>query len=213
MTYNNETGEINIGTCIQCTCFFRSDSNKFYYSVSKEVSALNEYVCGPLNSKGTLCGECKDGYAAYPLSNYRCVSCNNSTSDSWVKFLSFVYLPITIGLLIILVFGISVVSSPVGVFIFYSQATTGFIHFVFVESILKVQESSTAPYEVSPPAMVLDGFYDLSNLNFFNNFIPGFCLTKHLNRLEAISLEYASALYPFVFLVLLFICIQLATCS
>ena len=207
MTYDNETGEIIAGSC--STGIFRSDSYKFYYPLPNETSALDKHVCGPLNSKGKLCGECKDGYAAYPLSTNTCVSCSDGTSISWIKFLAFVYLPITITLLIIVVFGISVVSGPVGAFIFYSQATTGYIHFVFIQSIIKAQESSTTPYEVSIPTMVLDGFYSLSNLKFLDNFIPGFCLTKHLNRLEAISLEYASALYPFVFLVLLYICIQL----
>ena len=207
MTYDNETGEINAGVC--ATGIFRSDSYKFYYPLPNEVSSLDEHVCGPLNSKGMLCGECKDSYAASPLSKLSinaCVSCSDGTSNSWIKFLAFVYLPITIGLMIIVVFGISVVSGPVSAFIFYSQATTGFI---FIGSILKAQESTTVPYEVSIPKKVVNGFYGISNLYFFNDVIPGFCLTKNLNRLEAISLEYASALYPFVFLVLLYICIQL----
>ena len=207
MTYDNETGEITAGLC--STGIFRDNSYRFYYSLPNEVTALEEHVCGPLNSQGILCGECKEGYAAYALSINACVNCKDGTTNSWVKFLAFVYLPITIGLLIIVVFGISVVSGPVGAFIFYSQATTGYIHFVFIGSALRAQESTTTPYEVSTSAMILDGFYSLSNVNFFYTFIPGFCLTKHLNRLEAISLEYASALYPFVFLVLLYICIQL----
>ena len=207
MTYDNETREITAGQCI--TGFFRRDSYRFYYSLPKEVSALDEHVCGPLYSKGMLCGECEDGFAAFPLSATECVSCSDGTSNSWIKFLAFVYLPITVSLLIIVVFGISLVSGPVGAFIFYSQATTGYFHFAFTEDIIKAQESTTTPYEVSTPTKVLDGIYSLSNLNFFNNFIPVFCLTKNLNRLEAISLEYASALYPFVFLVLLYACIQL----
>ena len=207
MTYNNETEEILAGLC--SIGIFRNDSYKFYYPLPNEVSALDKHVCGPLNSGGKLCGECKDGFAAFPLLVTQCVSCSDGTSSSWIKFLAFVYLPITISLLIIVVFGISVVSGPVSAFIFYSQATTGYIHFVFVEGVLKAQESTTTPYAVNIPMMVVDSFYSLSNLNFFNNFIPGFCLTKHLNRLEAISLEYASAMYPFAFLVLLYVCIQL----
>ena len=207
MTYDNETEEIAAGVC--SIGIFRGDSYKFYYPLPNEVSALDKHVCEPLNSKGKLCGECKDGFAAFPLLVTECVSCSDGTSNSWIKFLAFVYLPITVSLLIIVVFGISVVSGPVSAFIFYSQATTGYIHFVYVQGVLKAQESTANSYDVNTPMMVVDSFYSLSNLNFFNNFIPGFCLTKHLNRLEVFSLEYASALYPFAFLVLLYVCIQL----
>ena len=207
MTYDNETGEIKAGACLRG--FFRSDSYKFNYPLPNDMSALDEYVCAPLNRKGKICGECEDGYAVSPLLITVCANCSDGTSNSWIKFLAFVYLPITIGLLIIVVFGISVVSGPVNAFIFFSQVTTSYLHFVFIEATLKAQESTSTHFKVSTPAMVLDGFYSLTNLNFFNNFIPRFCLTKHLNRLEAISLEYASAAYLFVFLVLIYICIQL----
>ena len=33
-----------------------------YIMLPKKISRLNEYMCGPLNRKGHLCGECSDGY-------------------------------------------------------------------------------------------------------------------------------------------------------
>ena len=57
MTYNNETGEVRAGGCLNN--IFRNDfaDGLFFYPLPATVSDLNDQVCGPSNSKGLLCGE------------------------------------------------------------------------------------------------------------------------------------------------------------
>ena len=109
MTYDSETEEVGAGFCQQT--FFRIDSNRLYYPLPTEVSALNDYVCGPSNRKGLLCGECKDGFAVPPYFTANCINCT-SASNGWIKFIAVTYLPITIIFTVIVVFAISVVSGP-----------------------------------------------------------------------------------------------------
>ena len=35
----------------------------FFIQLPSNVSLLNEFMCGPLNREGQLCGKCKDGIA------------------------------------------------------------------------------------------------------------------------------------------------------
>ena len=213
MTYDNLTGAITAGACPEG--YYRCDSYKFYYQLPSKASELNEHVCGPLNSQGMLCGECRNGFAASPLYTTQCVSCSGGTDYSWVKFIAIAYLPITIALLVTVVFAVSVVSAPMNAFIFFSQVTTtGISNFLFVEYTIETQSTnnichgnSTRVYPTS--VLVLDAVYDLWNLNFFSYLFPTFCLTTFFSRLQSITLKYAMGLYPLSFIVVLYVCMEL----
>ena len=175
-------------------------------------------MCGPLNSKGTLCGECQNGFAVSPLYTTDCVSCSQGTDYSWIKFIAIAYLPITIVLLVVVVFAINIVSAPMNAFIFFSQVTTtGYSHFLFLEYTLENQGGSSIDTVcrnhvasfVKTPTFVLDALYGLWNLDFFKYVFPTFCLTTFFSRLLSITLEYAMGLYPLAFIVVLYFCIKL----
>ena len=205
MTYDNETGELRAGYCQQA--FFRDDSYKFYYPLPTEVSTLNDRVCGPSNRKGLLCGECQDSFAVPPLFTINCINCT-SASNGWIKFIAFTYVPITILFIAIIVFPISVVSGPVNSVIFFGQITTSpFLGMGLVVSVLGAQ--GTLTYSNRMSTLVVAALYDVSSLQVFRTIIPPFCLTNHLNTLQARALEYVLALYPLVVIVFLYICIRL----
>ena len=87
----------------------------------RNLSQLNDYVCGPLNRKGS---ECADGFGPSMTSfGYRCANC----TDSWYGmplFLFLEFVPITVFYLIILVFHISITPAPMPCFIMYAQIIT-----------------------------------------------------------------------------------------
>ena len=201
MTYVNETGELRAGACSQS--LLRNDFNKFYYPLPSNATDLNEAVCGPLNSKGMLCSECEDGFATSAIPFPVCVECTNS---GWLKYLAVEYLPNTIFLFAIVIFGVNVISGPVNAFIYFSQVSTAYASIAFAESILKEQGALT--YSVKPVS-VIGSFYGIWNLNFFDRFIPAFCLTKHLSHLQGIALQYAIAVYPLFLVAVLYVCIEL----
>ena len=84
MTYNNTTGSTEFGACP-----YIGHYNKTTYvddltciQLPSNVSLLNEFMCGPLNRKGELCGKCKNGYGIALYSyTLECSKCWNMVMD------------------------------------------------------------------------------------------------------------------------------------
>ena len=204
MTYVNETGEVRAGRC--SNTFFRNDSNKFYYPLPSNTSDLNDQVCGQSNSKGLLCGECQDGFAISPLTTGSCINCTG-VSYGWIKFLASTFLPSTALFVIILTFSISVVSGPINSFVYFGQVTV--FHVIDISlftSVFEPQGASTFSRRKS--TMVIAAFYDISNLNSPTP-MQAVCFASHLSRMEALALQYVTAFYPLLIVVLLYGCIEL----
>ena len=112
MTYDSVAKTTNLGACLQGN--YRNKYDKFYYSLPSNVTELNEWTCGPFNSKGLLCGECKDGFAAPPFtytSDAKCTKCTDS-SYGWAKYLTIQFLPCTVAFIVMVVFGTGIVIAP-----------------------------------------------------------------------------------------------------
>ena len=52
-------------------------------------------------------------------------------------------------------------------------------------------------------------FYGIWNLDFFQYFIPSFCISSDLTTLHTLALEYVVALYPLVLTVVIYLCIEM----
>ena len=114
------------------------------------------------------------------------------------------YLPNTIIFAIIILFAISVVSGPVNSLIFFGQITSSQllgICFTLEAHLSHLNRSSSVKNIVSV-------LYDIWNLIFFHTFIPPFCLTNRLTRLQEHALEYMLAFYPLLLIVLLYVCMS-----
>ena len=206
MTYDNDSQEVRVGECPQA--LYRKRYHKFYYPLPEEHSNLTEYTCGEFNSEGLLCGQCKDGFSVPPLGyglHLQCVSCN-STTYGWLKFFAASLLPNTIILILIVIFSISIVSGPLNAFLFFGQITTGYSGLFTTQHVLRAQGNITYSLTVS---QVMNDFYKLCNSYFIPDFIPSFCLTKHLTGLQALALDYISAAYPLLLLLVLYVCVEL----
>ena len=201
MTYVNETGELRAGACPQG--LLRNDYNKFYYPLPSNAADLNDAVCGPLNSKGILCSECRDGFGIAQLGYPKCVECTHS---GWLKYFAVEFIPNAIFLLVIVIFGVNVISGPINAFIYFSQVTTAYVNIAVAEDVLKRQ--GTLSYSVRP-VQVITSFYGVWNLRFFHEITPAFCLTEHTSYLEGVALAYIIAVFPLFLVVVLYVCIEL----
>ena len=205
MTYDETNGEVAVGRCPQAD--HRSDYHKLYYPLPQNVSDLNEYICGPFNSEGINCGYCIDGYAVAPLTydqKFQCVKCNDSNLRlGVVKYLAIQFLPSTIAFLLIAIFGVSAVTAPLNAFIIFSQFS---LPLITIENFIAGQ--GNIPYSINFRMAVM-GLYNIWNLNFFWYFIPNFCLSRNLNGLHALALDYIRAIYPMFLITIFYICIKL----
>ena len=80
MTYDNATGATEYGPCPYIahynTITIPVDPHAYYIKLPSNVSYLNEFMCGPLNREGLLCGKCKDGYGTALYSyTLKCSKC------------------------------------------------------------------------------------------------------------------------------------------
>ena len=209
MTYDNETGEVRAGACPQGN--FRSDFHMFYYPLPRDIHNLTQYMCGPFNSDGLLCGQCKEGFAVSALDyvmTFQCVRCNDGTHlYDWLKFFALTFVQLTIVLAIFVVFSINVVSGSANAFIFFGQVTTGYNSVHTIQNVLRAQDGTAYP-RVGMSSIVTE-FYDICNLHLLHYIIPNFCLSKHFTVLHMVALEYATAFYPILLLVLIYVCIWL----
>ena len=111
-TYNNDTKLVSVLDCP----YFQPNGYNFTTPgtvlLPRNLSQLNDYMCGPLNRKGLVCSECADGFgpSGTPF-GYRCIN----YTDAWYGvplFLFFEFVPITAFYVIVLTFQISVTSAP-----------------------------------------------------------------------------------------------------
>ena len=121
VTYSEDTNLLSMSTCR----YFESRGYNITAAQSvllpRNLSQLNDYMCGPLNRKGLVCSECADGFGPSVTSfKHKCVNC----TDAWYRvplFLILEFAPMTVLYIIVLVFQVSVTSPPIPCFIMYAQ--------------------------------------------------------------------------------------------
>ena len=172
----------------------------------RNLSQLNDYMCGPLNRKGLVCSECADGFGPSVTSfGYRCVNCTQSKYWYGIPlFLFITFVPITVFYIIVLVFQIKILSAPMPCFIMYSQ----FVVLVFDSD---TYFSFTNSWNISLDIKIVLMVYGIFNLYFGHhiNILPQYCLNKNLNFMHLAILGYISAFYPLLLILLTWACVEL----
>ena len=168
---------------------------------------LTYTFCNHWSRDGLLCGDCKNGYAPRVYSfDMACMPCNpNDLYVNLIKFVSAALLPTTAFLLLILLLRIKITNGTLNWFIFFSQV----VSFPFVvRSVLAFTQTSKLPRVFHTYAKLCFSFYGIWNLDFVRPFMPGICFSS-LNTRQAIALDGVIAVYPLIFLVVLYILIYL----
>ncbi len=176
--------------------------NGMYIQLPNNISELNDFMCGPVNRKGRVCSECIDGFAPSVISTgYECANC----TGAWYGiplYLFLEFVPITLFYLAVLVFQISLISSPLTTCVMYSQLAM----FCFTLNLsITILKSSHAYTFVN----ILMMFHGILNLDFFRSILPPFCVSPTLNNIHVAFLGYISALYPILLVFLTLVSIQL----
>ena len=123
MTTNNATGATEFGPCPYITRYntITNVDHVFYIQIPSNVFLLNEFMCGPLNREGEMCGKCKEGYGIALYSyTLECSKCWGH-GYGWVLYWALELLPITVMYFLMVIFHIRATSSPLSAFVFMSQ--------------------------------------------------------------------------------------------
>ena len=175
----------------------------------RNLSQLNDYMCGPLNRKGLVCSECANGFGPSVTSfGYKCANCTDARYGVPL-FLLLEFFPITVFYLIILVFQISVTSAPMPCFIMYAQF------------IIQVFDSGTSTTPLLQKIIPKEDWnrrlyigiglllYRVFNLEFGHYLIPPFCVSSKLKSIHLACFGYISAFYPIFLIFLTWVCVEL----
>ena len=57
--------------------------------------------------------------------------------------------------------------------------------------------------------LAITTFYAIWNLDFFQFFIPSFCISSDMSTLHKLSLDYVVAIYPLLLTVIIYFCIEM----
>ena len=123
MTYNSSTNITEYGPCPYIAHYnnITSVDYVFYIQLPSNVSLLNEFMCGPLNREGPLCGKCKDNYGIALYSyTLKCSKCWGH-GYGWVLYWALELFPITVMYFLVVIFHIRATSSPLSALVFMSQ--------------------------------------------------------------------------------------------
>ena len=201
MTYEEKSGfYINVCESIISSLNIVKDN---YIQLPSNTSDLNDYMCGPMNRQGPMCGQCDDGFglAVFSIGN-QCTNC----TGIWYGvplYLIIEFVPITIFYFIIILFHVNVTSAPMVAFILYCQVAV----YTFSTSISNRPIFSTSVTYRFINILVL--FYGVWNLDFFRFIIPPFCVSPLLKPIHITFLYFISAIYPLCLIVMTWTCIHL----
>ena len=208
MTYNSANETTEYGPCpyigqYNSTATF---NDVWYLQLPSNASLLNEFMCGPLNREGELCGKCKDGYGialySYALECSKCLG----HGYGWVLYFFLELFPITVMYFLVVIFHIRATSSPLSALVFMSQIVVYTIR-LNVPLHMYIENKVTGfPYVALQVLLILCGIW---SLDFFRFVIPPFCVSSNIKTVHALALEYLVAFYPIFLILLTYVCIKL----
>ena len=206
MTYSNTTGFTAYGACPYIAHYSNIVDHFFCIQLPSNVSLLNEYMCGPLNREGPLCGKCKGGYGAALYSyTLECSKCWGH-GYGWVLYYFLEFFPITVMYFLVVIFHIRATSSPLSALVFMSQIVVYTIRLNIPFHMYIENEVTGFSYVALQLLLVLCGIW---SLDFFRSVIPPFCVSSNVKTIHALALEYLVAFYPIFLILITYVCIKL----
>ena len=207
MTYNSAIELTEFGRCPYIAHYNTTlDDKDLYIQLPDNVFLLNEFMCGPLNREGTLCGKCKDGYGIALYSyTLECSKCWGH-GYGWVLYYLLELFPITVMYFLVVIFHIRATSSPLSALVFMSQIVVYTVRLnvplhMYIENVV-----TGFPYVAFKVLLVLCGIW---SLDFFCSVIPPFCVSNEIKASYALALEYLVAFYPICLIILTYSFIKL----
>ena len=183
----------------------KSYKDFIYHKVPIDIASAvdNNSVCGYLYRTGTLCGQCIDGYypAVYSY-NYDCVPCSDEDLKSnWGIYVAIAYLPLTIFIIFLFLFRVSVVSPKLNATMLFTQI---FVSPLNARIVLMATKHNPPVNIIAKVVLTIFGIWVF---DFFRALLPGICL--NINTLAVLSLDYLIAVYPMLMMVVTYILVEL----
>ena len=210
MFYDEDTNTSLLGTCLM-SCYYQETFHEptiRFYSIQRNVSSFNEDICSNetawvnQNREGRFCGRCKENYglAVYSYHYTSCIECTDYGYKNWIKFFAVSLLPLTVFVVMVIVFRVNVPSSRFNGLIFTMQCT-------IFSTLMRISDSFQ--HSLFGTVKVIYMILGVVNLDFLRDVYPFFCLHPKMNALHVMALEYCVALYPFLLIIVTYFLIKM----
>ena len=203
-TYDKQRKLVEYGRCIY-NCVY-PDKNIYYFNndytvLPSEFAGWNDEVCGKFHRRGSLCGSCQvNTYLMAYSYNLTCVKCGNNYKLNWLKYLFFAFFPLTVFYFVILIFHVSISSSPLQGYTLIAQLVSAPAFARELTSFCKYTDWCKC---ISP----LGSLYGIWNLDFFRFYNLGICLKT--DSLATLALDLIVGVYPLVLIAITYLIIKL----
>ena len=182
-----------VGRCLYAQSM-QSTSAGLYVRVNPNISKQDNQLCSYLNRQGSLCGNCKANHFVSSYSfDLMCHQCHRGLLSNIILYITLAYGPLTVFLIAVMAFHITVTSPSLNAVILVCQIFTlpGNIRYA-----VQFFRNTNIMLFVDFVATI----YGVWNLDFFRILSPPICLP--LNIMQVIALDYLVAGYPLLLLVL-----------
>ena len=202
MTLNEDQTKAVVGSCpFSIKRFLYWDPRLI---VPNDTSQLDKAVCRYTQRTGQLCGQCVNGtsppvYSYYP----QCVHCPAGTNN-WAKYLAVSVLPTTLFFFGTVVIKFRAASPLMNGYIMFCQIVASPNILRHVAEIYYIH-----PHQQSITTGIYMSFLSIWNLDFFRMLYPPFCLHPNTSTLQTLSLDYITAAYPLVLIILTYTLVTL----
>ena len=206
MSYNDTSKDTVAGGCPFSN--HHDGAYIFYVTLPNDTSELNTFTCSGLNRTDLLCSHCQKGLGPAVLSyTWQCVECFDERYG-WLVYFAATLFPATILCLLVMVFQLHVTSAEMNVFVFLCQYITCVTALLspYTNTYVYSDSHLTAIHFI---LFALLSFYGIWNLDFFQYFIPVFCINSDMSTLHALALEYIVAVYPLLLTLVIYVCVEM----
>ena len=141
------------------------------YKIQQNRFAQQEKTCSYTNRQGRLCSQCKSNHTVSAYSyTLECYHCESSTWSSVLQYIAFTFVPLSIFLVVVMVFRISITSLALNMPVVCCQ-------FLSSPFIINSFLSSTRDSDMFNFVRFLATVYGIWNLDLF---VPWFLLSAYL---------------------------------
>jgi predicted outer membrane repeat protein len=157
---------------------------------------------------GTLCSECSTNYSV-PINGFylECTDCGGSILIGWLLFIFAQMLPLTLMVIIIILFDVRLALGSMNAFVFYCQMVSiSFPGWIYPAWLSKADlfVNYIEVFNDGIPALThtnaLTSLASIWNLNFMSPISYPICVSGDMSSLGAIAFWYVITLYPFILL-------------
>ena len=202
MSYDDTINDTVVGRCP----FNYHYHDTFYITLPNDTTELNSFMCSGLNRTGLLCGQCQQGLGPAVLSYERqCAPCFDKRYG-WLLYITATLIPSTILCFVVIIFQFYLTSAETNAFMFLCQLVTCALTLANPYIYVHFTGDLTGLHFL---VLAVVTFIGIWNLDFFQYYIPLFCISRDLNTLHTLALEYVVAIYPLVLTVIIYVCIEM----